>query len=103
MPPGSDFPVQHEQHRNFTQRKGVPGSHGTSAPRIASGRTGKSKLLDQLPMPPTSSSPGVDDDSQDGSKNRLDRAAKIRRKPSVIGKVAASARISEDGSEWGER
>ena len=103
MPPGSDFPGQQEQHRNLSQRKGGQSGHGPTASRNAPGRTGKSKLLDQLPMPPSSSSPGVDDDSQDGSTNRLDRAAKIRRKPSVIGKVAVSARMSEDGSEWGER
>lgn len=94
MPPGSDFPGQ---------RKHGLGTQGSSAPKSTPGRTGKSKLLDQLPMPPSSSSPGVDEDSQDGINSRHDRAARIKRKPSVIGKIAASARISEDGSEWGER
>ena len=103
MPPGADFPGQQEQQPNMSHRKGVPGMHGPSGARSTSGRTGKSKLLDQLPMPPSSSSPGADDDSQDGSSNRTGKAGKIRRKPSVIGKVPASARISEDGSEWGER
>ena len=81
--------------------------HGAAVARASGslGRTGKSKLLDQLPMPPSSSSPGADEDSLDGTggSGRTTRAAKIRRKPSVIGKVAVSARISEDGSEWGER
>ena len=102
MPPGSDFPGQDGLHKTLSQRKIVPGSLGSSASKSAPGRTGKSKLLDQLPMPPSSSSPGADEDSQDGN-SRLDRAARIKRKPSVIGKIAASARISEDGSEWGER
>ena len=103
MPPGSDFPGQQEQQRTALHRKGGSGVHAGTTPRNASGRTGKSKLLDQLPMPPSSSSPGADEDSLDGGGNRLERAAKIRRKPSVIGKIATSARISEDGSEWGER
>merc|ERR1719412_2143349 len=102
MPPGADFPGQHEQQNIASHKKSGAGTHGGVA-RGASGRTGKSKLLDQLPMPPSSSSPGADDDSQDGSSNRTGKAGKIRRKPSVIGKVPASARISEDGSEWGER
>ena len=100
MPPGSDFPGQDGLHKTLSQRKIVPGSLGSSASKSAPGRTGKSKLLDQLPMPPSSSSPGADEDIQDGN-SRLDRAARIKRKPSVIGKIAASARISEDGSEWG--
>ena len=103
MPPGSDFPGQEGQHRALLQRKTVPGTQGSSAPKSTFGRTGKSKLLDQLPMPPSSSSPGADEDSQDGNSSKFDRAARIKRKPSVIGKIAASARISEDGSEWGER
>merc|ERR1719412_1866290 len=102
MPPGADFPGQHEQQNIASHKKSGAGTHGGVA-RGASGRTGKSKLLDQLPMPPSSSSPGADDDSQDGGSGRNARAAKIRRKPSVIGKIAVSARISEDGSEWGER
>ena len=102
MPPGADFPGQHEQQTIALHKKSGAGTHG-GVLRGASGRTGKSKLLDQLPMPPSSSSPGADDDSQDGGSGRNARAAKIRRKPSVIGKVAASARISEDGSECGER
>ena len=103
MPPGSDFPGQEGQYRTLSQRKGGPGIQGSSAPKIASGRTGKSKLLDQLPMPPSSSSPGADEDSLDGNSCKLERAGRIKRKPSVIGKIAVSARISEDGSEWGER
>ena len=103
MPPGSDFPGQQEQQRTSSQIKSGSGTHTGTKPRNTPGRTGKSKLLDKLPMPPSSSSPGADEDSQDGDGNRLERAAKIRRKPSVIGKVATSARISEDGSEWGER
>ena len=109
MPPGAEFPNQQDHHRSSGNRKGGTGTHTASASllgRVSStasgGRTGKSKLLDQLPMPPSSSSPGADEDSQDGTGSGR-KAGKIRRKPSVIGKVAASARISEDGSEWGER
>ena len=103
MPPGSDFPGQEGQYRTLSLRKGGLGIQGSSAPKTTSGRTGKSKLLDQLPMPPSSCSPGADEDSLDGNSSKLDRAARIKTKPSVIGKIAVSARISEDGSEWGER
>ena len=50
-----------------------------------------------LPMPPSGggdASPGNDD--ADGGK-------KVKRKPKVIGKITRDIRMSEDGSEWGER
>lgn len=50
-----------------------------------------------LPMPPSGGgdgSPGNDD--TDGGK-------KVKRKPKVIGKITRDIRMSEDGSEWGER
>ena len=86
MPPGTEF-----SGRDVTDA--IAGS-ARSGNKRGSGILG-------LPMPPGGQdSPSAGGDDIDGSRKK---AGKIRRKPRVIGKVPATARMSEDGSEWGER
>ena len=55
----------------------------------------RSKLLN-MPMPPIGED--VDDDLERAGGGRGNR-----RKPKVIGKSAPPTKMSEDGSDWGER
>ena len=70
----------------------IPGtSSGTDSPNISGSQKKSSKLLN-MPMPPI----GEEEDSHGGSSKRR------KRKPKVIGKPLPT-KMSEDGSEWGER
>ena len=72
-----------------------PAAASAATPDAAAAGRKTSRIMN-LPMPPSGGdSPGADDDGR--------KKGKHRRKPRVIGKVAAAARMSEDGSEWGER
>merc|ERR1719210_1278683 len=68
----------------------VSESHSPSSDRRSS-----RSIITGMPMPPTSTASEDETDSQGGSRKR-------RRKPKVIGK-APPTKMSEDGSEWGER
>ena len=69
----------------------VKGSGGKSGGK----RT--SKIM-ALPLPPGGGDSGNDDVDGEGGAGK-----KVKRKPRVIGKVTRDIRMSEDGSEWGER
>ena len=70
----------------------IPGtSSGTDSPNTSGSQKKSSKLLN-MPMPPI----GEEEDSHGGSSKRR------KRKPKVIGKPLPT-KMSEDGSEWGER
>lgn len=87
MPPGTEFGKNNDANPGAEVSKSAGGKSGSK-------RT--SKIMD-LPMPPSGGgdgSPGNDD--ADGGK-------KVKRKPKVIGKITRDIRMSEDGSEWGER
>lgn len=87
MPPGTEFGKTPED----TSPADVKGSGGKSGGK----RT--SKIM-ALPLPPGGGDSGNDDVDGEGGAGK-----KVKRKPRVIGKVTRDIRMSEDGSEWGER
>ena len=85
MPPGTEFNKSNDVN---------PDAEVSKSSSRSNKRT--SRIM-TLPMPPSGGgdgSPGNDD--TDGGK-------KVKRKPKVIGKITRDIRMSEDGSEWGER
>ena len=87
LPPGSDPDALDAMHRSAA---------AASSSSSSSTKPGRKSLLN-MPMPPGAVSPG-DEDGVDG------KSKKRQRKPKVIGKAVANAKMTEDGlSDWGER
>jgi len=88
LPPGSDPGALDAMHRSS--------SASASSSSSSSVKPGRKSLLN-MPMPPGAVSPS-DEDGVDG------KSKKRQRKPKVIGKAVANAKMTEDGlSDWGER
>ena len=87
MPPG----------HNPSQTSSPAAASAVAAATAAASGRGRSKILN-MPMPPTASPP--DEDSLDGRIGG--KRGGNKKKPKVIGKPPP-IRMTEDGSEWGER
>ncbi|XP_059084764.1 cyclin-dependent kinase 12-like isoform X2 [Tigriopus californicus] len=67
-----------------------------SASKQVGGPTKRRSKILNMPMPPVSTSPSQDDEATNG------KGGGKRRKPKVIGKLPPT-KMSEDGTDWGER